>query len=176
MQNDSGQLFRFEYNAKDRDSSGWREFNSESIQLESLKTKQYFEQYKLEIIKETGQVLLKEDSSGKIITADTKFTTQKNSNQYGQAELLDQSVFEDKSGKLYQYVKGDNYNESGWLQIENTIENRVLMELRQQKEDLHQYLTIDKNTKEVNFTSMINSTEIIDTYKDLYTNMKILTL
>ena len=175
MQNDSGQLFRFEYNAKDRGSSGWREFNSESIQLESLKTKQYFEQYKLEIIKETGQVLLKEDSSGKIITADTKFTTQKNSNQYGQAELLDQSVFEDKSGNLYQYVKGDNYNESGWLQIENTIENRVLMELRQQKEDLHQYLTIDKNTKEVNFTSMINSTEIIDTYKDLYTNMKILT-
>jgi len=50
------------------------------------------------------------------------------------------------------------------------------MELRQQKEDVHQYLSIDENTKEVNFTSMINSTEIIDTYNDLYTNMKILTL
>jgi len=174
MQNDSGQLFRFEYNAKDRDSSGWREFNSESINLASLKTKQYFNQYKLEIIKETGQVLLKDDSSGKIITADTKLATQRNSNQYGQIELLDQSVFEDKAGNLYQYVKGNNFNESGWLQIANSSKNRELMELRQQKEDLHQYLTIDKNTKEVNFTSMINSNEIIDTYKGLYTNMKIL--
>jgi len=176
MQNNSGQLFRFEYNAKDRDSSGWREFNSESIDLASLKTKQYFNQYKLEIIKETDQVLLKEDSSGKIITAETKLSTQRNSNQYGQIELLEQSVFEDKSGNLYQYVKGNNYNESGWLQIVNSIENKALMELRQQKEDVHQYLSIDKNTKEVNFTSMINSTERIDTYKDLYTNMKILTL
>jgi len=85
-------------------------------------------------------------------------------------------VFEDKSGNLYQYVKGNNYNESGWLQIANSIKNRTLMELRQQKEDLHQYLSIDENTKEVNFTSMINSTERIDTYNDLYTNMKILTL
>jgi len=72
MQDESGEVFRYQYNSEDRDASGWQKLDKEQVDLAALQVKDYFSQFKLEIIKDTGQVLIKDTESDKVIAADTK--------------------------------------------------------------------------------------------------------
>jgi len=173
IKDNNGQLYRYEFNSEDRSSSGWRELNSERFNLEKLQLKEYFNKYQLEIINDTGQVMVRESLSGDLVTTETKLATQENDNHYGQTEVLDQDIFEDKLGNLYQYTAADKFSESGWIEIENTSKNRELMELRQQNEVLHKYLQVDQQLGSVKLSSMINKRETYENNNDLYLNMKI---
>jgi len=80
MQDESGELFQYQYNSKDRDASGWQKIDKELVDLEGLQVKDYFNQFKLEILEETGQVFIKDASSNKVVTAETKLASVGNEN------------------------------------------------------------------------------------------------
>jgi len=67
-------------NSKDRGASGWQKIDKELVDLEGLQVKDYFNQFKLEILEETGQVFIKDASSNKVVTAETKLASVGNEN------------------------------------------------------------------------------------------------
>ena len=171
MEDKQGQLYRYEYNERNRDASGWVAVGKQEVDYERLKTNQQFNEFKLNIY-DSGQVTMtylannREKDYGISLA---KTTTNKT---YGNE--FDQQVFEDKSGNLYQYQFNDNYGDSGWRQIENTKENQQLLLSRQAQEGyVHNYLVIDESSNKAQLTQMFNYRDAISPV-DVSTNMQIL--
>jgi len=178
MQNQEGNLYRYEYNTDDRSSSGWREINKESVDIEKLKTRDYFNQYLLDTSNNNGQVSIKDSHSETVVVSHSKMSNATNNTDYSAVYRRDNisagDIFEDKSGQLYQYQTADTYDESGWLAIENTDANREQLTLRQQDENIHKYLQLNVNTGDFMLASMINNSESFEDNKSLYVNMRLL--
>jgi len=171
MEDKQGQLYRYEYNDRDREASGWAAVGKHEVDYERLEKNQPFNEFKLNIY-DSGQVTmtyLANDAEKDYGTSLAKTTTDKN---YGDG--FDQQIFEDKSGNLYQYQFNDNYSDSGWQQIENTKENQQLLQIRQAKEGyVHNYLVIDESSNKAQLTHMFNYRDATSSV-DVSTNMQIL--
>jgi len=178
MQGQDGNLYRYEYNSDDRSSSGWNEINKDSVDIEKLKTSDYFNQYLLDTSNTNGQVSIKDTNSGNVIISHTKISSATNNTDYSTVHSRNNisagDVFENKSGQLYQYQAASQYGESGWLAIDNNDENREQLAIRQQDEGIHKYLQLDANTGDFMLASMINNHESFEENKNLYVNMRLL--
>ena len=172
LQNEQGELYQYQYNEKNRAASGWTQINSEDINYRALKESQTFNSFQLNT-QGTEQITLTHLPTNSIKDYSTSMISEIIDKQY--SSKYDQEVFEDESGNLYQYQFNGNYQNSGWLQIETSLENQQLLQSRQDKEGyMQKYLTTgDQKLNNLQFASLVNFRERKHT-ADININMQLL--
>jgi len=172
LQNEQGELYQYQYNEKNRAASGWTQINSEDINYRALKESQTFNSFQLNT-QGTEQITLTHLPTNSIKDYSTSMISEIIDKQY--SSKYDQEIFEDESGNLYQYQFNGNYQNSGWLQIESSLENQQLLQSRQDKEGyMQKYLTTgDQKLNNLQFASLVNFRERKHT-ADININMQLL--
>jgi len=172
LSNEQGELYQYQYNEQNRTTSGWTKVNSEGVNYLALKESPTFNNFRLNT-QDSEQITLTHLPTNTVKDYDTSLLPEAIDKQYSNS--YDQQVFEDKNGNLYQYQFNGNYQNSGWLQIENNPENRQLLQSRQDKEGyMHKYLTVnDQESNSVQFANLVNFRESKHT-SDININMQIL--